>query len=90
MTKFRVNVTQTFEIELDPAKFDEAFMAEFREHFYPFETLSEHARHLAQLATRECYAFTPECFIEGYGQVKEAGIGVVFVEAQEEAEEVPA
>jgi len=74
--KFRVEVTQEIEVELDAEKFDEAFMEEFREGFYPFTDLIDHAEHIGQLAARgfiEGGRILSE-FIEGYGQSKDMGI----------------
>jgi hypothetical protein len=76
MVKFTIEVTQTIEVELDETKFDEAFMEEFRESFYQFDTIEEHAEHLAQLHARgivELDSFSGE-FIEGHGPSKDMGI----------------
>lgn len=72
MVVFTIDVTQTVRVELDESKFDEAFMAEFRESFYPFFDLQEHAEHIAQLEARGVICL-PE-FIEGYGPSDEMGI----------------
>lgn len=69
--KFQVEVTQTVEVELDETKFNEAFLSEFRESFYPFTTIGEHVEHLAQLYARG-YEF--DTFVEGYGEISEFGI----------------
>lgn len=76
LKKFQVVVEQEFEITLDAEKFDEAFMQEFRESFYSFDTLEEHAEHIAQQQARGAIdiTITPE-FIEGYGPSSEMGIG---------------
>lgn len=69
MAKFIVDVTQTVEVELDEAKFDETFMEEFRASFYQFDDIQEHAEHIGQLTARgiiEIGDYSPE-FIEGYG-----------------------
>lgn len=74
--KFTVIVEQEVEVELDEAKFDEAFMREFREGFYPFFELNDHAEHIAQLQARgiiDAGCHSGE-FIEGYGPSKEMGI----------------
>lgn len=81
MAKFTVTIEQTIEVELDESKFTSDFMAEFRHSFYPFETLQEHAEHIAQLQARgiidlEGYV-SPREFIEGYGPPSEMGIKVL-------------
>jgi hypothetical protein len=76
MNKFIVLVTQEIEVTLDKTKFDEAFMEEFRQNFYSFDTIEEHAEHIAQLQARGVYeldSYNPE-FIEGYGPQSEMGI----------------
>lgn len=74
--KFRVEVTQLVEVELDASKFNEAFMEEFRESFYPFHSLGDHAEHLAQLHARGLYELDvcPDQFVEGYGPASGMGI----------------
>ena len=75
---FTIEVTQTIEVELDPAKFDEAFMEEFRESFFPFYDIEDHAKHIAQLQARGGVDldgfFSDRTFVEGYGLAKEMGI----------------
>lgn len=75
MSKRIVQVTQVIEVETNDAKFDADFMAEFTASFFPYETLDEHAAHLAQLYARGLVAgiYLSE-FIEGYGPVGEMGI----------------
>lgn len=59
-------------VEVDETKFDEEFMAEFRDYMYPFDTIEEHMEHLAQLNAR---GLADNCsFIEGYGEASEFGI----------------
>jgi|GEM_PF-2851172 len=70
MAKYRVGVLFDIEIELDEKKFDEAFMAEFRESFYRFYEITDHVEHLAQLEARGLL----EDFTEGYGPIKDFGI----------------
>jgi len=73
--KFTVTVTQTIEIELDEAKFDGAFMTEFRKYHYPFFDLKDHAEHIAQLQARGIIDVERTVdFIEGYGRSEEMGI----------------
>lgn len=73
MKTFTVEVTQTVTVTLDETKFDETFMKEFRESFYQFDTLEEHAEHLAQLEARGLVD-DYEPFIEGYGPAEDMGI----------------
>jgi hypothetical protein len=70
MAKFKASVMIDVEIELDETKFDEAFMAEFRQSFYPFYDINDHVEHLAQLQARGLLDF----FTEGYGEIKDMGI----------------
>ncbi|MBY8333154.1 hypothetical protein [Qipengyuania pacifica] len=75
---FTVEVTQTIEVELDPAKFDDTFMEEFRASFFPFYTLEQHAEHIAQLQARgiiDLDGFLSDLeFVEGYGPVRKMGL----------------
>lgn len=75
MKKFTVEVRQIVEVQLDEQNFDEAFMEEFRDGFYPFMTLADHAEHIAQLQARGLtnLEFNPD-FIEGYGESDDMGI----------------
>ncbi len=80
MAKFEVVVQQVIEVELDETKFTPAFMEEYREFFYPFYSLQDHAEHIAQMQARgvidlEGYV-SPHAFVEGYGLVEEMGIKV--------------
>lgn len=86
MATFTVDVTQRIEVNLDETKFDEAFMAEFRESFYSFDSIEEHAEHIAQLQARgivdlEGY-FSSREFIEGYGLAKEMGISARVIDTE--------
>lgn len=75
MTKFTVQVSQLVEVELDETKFTEQFMSEFRESFYSYYTLEEHAEHIAQLIARGVIETGfGGVFIEGYGPCAEMGI----------------
>jgi len=71
MKKFKCVVTRTNEyiIELDENVLTEEYMKEFREVFYNFHDLEDHARHIAQFNAR----FDEESFIEGYGHVLRDG-----------------
>lgn len=75
MKTFTVEVAQVVTVELDETKFDEAFMQEFREGFYRFHTLEQHAEHIAQLEARGLI----EPFIEGYGPAEDMGIKATAV-----------
>lgn len=86
MAKFTVEVTQTVVVELDEAKFDGAFMAEFRKDFLPFGTLEQHAEHIAQLEARGIIAEPfSDPFIEGYGAASEMGINANVTAVHSEA-----
>jgi hypothetical protein len=65
MKKFECTVTREdkFIIEFDEDIINEEWMEEFRESFYNFHTLKEHAEHIAQFKAR----FGEHDFIEGYG-----------------------
>jgi len=86
MAKFACDYSATYGIELDETKFTEEFMAEFREGFYPFFLLSQHAEHIAQLYARGLYDPFFDEFIEGYGKPSEMGIKVVFIGATTESQ----
>lgn len=68
----RVNVICTVEVTVDESKFNEKFMQEFRESFFPFRRVHEHITHLAQLHVRGIAC--DNAFIEGYGYPSEMGI----------------
>jgi hypothetical protein len=71
MKKFKCTVTRTdeFVIELDENVFTEEYMKEFREVFYPFYDLEDHAGHLAWFQAEH----DDHPFIEGYGSVLRDG-----------------
>ncbi len=72
---FRIVVEQAVMVTLDDEKFDEAFMEEFRQGFYDFDELREHAEHIGQLYARGLWDEIPgNDFIEGYGRAPEMGI----------------
>jgi hypothetical protein len=68
---FIVAVTIDVKVTVDEAKFDDAFMQEFRDGFYNFHDLDAHVEHLAQLEAR---GLLRDDFIEGYGPPKDMGI----------------
>ena len=73
--KKQVMVTQytNVEVTVNPKKFTNEFMEEFKKCFYPdINTIDKHIEHLAQLFARGLY--TNGDFIEGYGPTEEMGI----------------
>ena len=54
MKKFKCTVTRTdeYEIEIDENIINEEWMEHFRSYMYDFDSLSEHAEHLAQFQAR--------------------------------------
>lgn len=83
--KFTVAVTQIVEVELHAKHFDRKFIAEFCKNFYPYKTLQDHAKHIAQLHARGLYGGSGRGeFIEGYGPDDEMGIKARIVEQEEE------
>ena len=80
---FRIAVTQFVEVTLDASKFDDAFMQEFRDSFFRFDTLEEHAEHIAQLQARGVIDVQGcDEFIEGYGPSQEMGITALVYDAE--------
>jgi hypothetical protein len=77
-----VLITQTVLVEIDQSKFDEAFLKEFRDHFYNFRTIDDHLKHLGQLYARGLV--DNNSFIEGYGPAKDMGIKFEQIEIQED------
>lgn len=80
--KRTVIVTQEIEVTIDETKFDENFMEEFRKTFFPFETVSDHIEHLAQLRARGIAGNND--FIEGYGETEEMGIRFDVIDTEVE------
>lgn len=80
-----IAVTQWIKVTIDDDKFDDAFMAEYREHYRPFYDLDDHLKHLAQLHARGIY--DDDDFIEGYGPAKDMGIRFEIVDQSERVEE---
>lgn len=83
MAKFEVCYSSTYEIEIDESKFTDEFMEEFRQHFFPFYDLEDHAEHIAQMQARGVIDIisSPE-FVEGYGPSNDMGIKVKFLDAE--------
>jgi hypothetical protein len=71
MKKFKCTVTRTdeFVVELDENVFTEEYMKEFRDVFYRFYDLEDHAKHLAWFQAEH----GDDRFIEGYGSVLRDG-----------------
>lgn len=71
MKTFDVDVTQRLEITVDETKFTEEFFDEFTEYFFPYDTIEEHVKHIAQLYARGVYQGSRGEFVEGYGKIDE-------------------
>jgi len=76
-----VEVRFIVEVTLDKLKFDEKFMKEFADQFYPFSNLDDHAEHIAQMKVR---GILEESFTEGYGPLEEMGIRARVVDCEQE------
>jgi len=72
MKTITVEVTETIEVELDETKFTPEFMQEFKECMYVFNSIEDHAKHLAQLEARGFIGFRED--VEGYGSLRDMGI----------------
>ena len=85
-TEFPIKVEQRTVITLNADRFDEQFLAEFRESFYNFHTIEEHAAHLAQMHVRGLYDLNnPQEFVEGYGPI---GRYVASIKSTDQFEEI--
>ena len=84
MAKHLVRVTQWVEVTMDEAKFDAEFMDEFTTSFFPYDTIEEHACHLAQLHARG--VADDRDFIEGYGPAEDMGISFRVTDGEEDYE----
>ena len=82
--KRTVIVTLTVEVEVDEDKFTPEFMAEFRDSFYNFYTISRHIEHIAQLEAR---GLLFPSFTEGYGPLADFGIKADVVNQEQEIEQ---
>lgn len=71
--KRTVEVILQVTVEIDETKLTPKWMEEFRQHFFPFETVDEHVEHLAQLEAR---GVLNGDFIEGYGPRGDMGIKI--------------
>lgn len=81
--KKTVRVEQWVEIEVDELKFTDSFMAEFRHYLYPFSTIEDHIKHLAQLKAR---GMLSDSFVEGYGPPSGFGLQAEIVGQEEDIE----
>lgn len=73
---FEIEVSQKVSVTIDDAKMTPAFMEEFREGFYDFADLEDHASHIAQMAVRNLIEGRPEEFVEGYGPLADVGVSL--------------
>lgn len=81
---FVVEVTSEVQVTLDESRFDAEFMKGFREAFYQFNSIEQHARHLAQMQARGLLD-EPQLtnkFIEGYGPANDMGIEIVTIDCE--------
>lgn len=69
--RFEVEVTRVdkYVIEIDADVVTEEWMEEFRESMYEFDTLEEHAEHIAQFRARFNNDNLYGGFVEGYGDI---------------------
>jgi hypothetical protein len=76
MKKFKVAVTRIDEyiVSIDENLANQEWMDHFKKYFYDFNTLEEHAEHIAQYRAR-----FGEGFIEGYGDILINGKPGLFV-----------
>ena len=92
MTTFEVQTTTTVKVTLDETKFTPEFMAEFRDGFYKFHTLKEHAEFLGEGVAlgniSETSQYNPQQFEEGYGLLSELGISLEVLYSESETQEV--
>ena len=70
MAKFIVTASVKIAVELDETKFTDAFMERYRETYYPFDSVEDHAMYIAELEQRGLLTARSE----GYGDIKEFGI----------------
>ena len=83
MNKYTVEIKQSIEVELDKTKFTKQFMRDFERSFYSFDSIEDHAKHLAQIYARG-FADWPDSFVEGYGKINEMGIKFNLISQDEE------
>jgi len=66
---FEVEVVFTVKVTIDDEKINGDFIEKFKEDFYQFDRLKDHAGHLAQMEARGLIGISN--FVEGYGDLKE-------------------
>jgi len=76
-----VEVRFTVRVTTDDEKFTDTWMEEFRQSFYPFFTVEDHAEHIAQLEARD---LLERKFTEGYGPLDDMGIKAETVDCEME------
>ena len=76
--KFSVYVNQLVEVEIDDEVINDEFINGFKEYMYEFDSLRDHAEHLAQLEARGLIGL--DGFVEGYGTLKGSNIKVNVTE----------
>lgn len=83
LQEFTVLVTQTVTVMLDTDTFTEEFLQKFRNDFYDFDRIEEHACHIAQLQARGVIDIErpgSSEFIEGYGFAHRMGLSARVIE----------
>ena len=75
--RYTVTVSQLVDIDLDESKFTPEFIEEYKNSFYPYTDIEDHAGHLAQLCARGLLGE----FVEGYGTAKDFGIKAEVVDS---------
>lgn len=81
MKSFTIEVTQTVRVRIDEKKLSplmDQFNRTITDFGYDGDAVELHAKHIAQLAARGVVDFGPRDFVEGYGNVDEAGISVLI------------
>ena len=71
MKTYQTTVERDIEITIDETKFTPQFMKDFRDSFYPFETIEDHVEFLAGVINN---GMRSNEFVEGYGVLSEMGI----------------
>lgn len=82
MKSFLVRVTCRVQVKIDPTKFTPEKMADFNACINDFgvddDAFERHAKHIARLTVTEGFDFEGPAFVEGYGNVDNAGISSVL------------
>ncbi|PZU18926.1 MAG: hypothetical protein DI589_22855 [Shinella sp.] len=82
MKSFLVEVTSRVHVQIDPAKFTPEKMADFNACITDFgvddDSFERHAKHIARLTVTDGFDFEGPAFVEGYGNVDNAGISSVL------------